>query len=237
MARFAAVVVAAGSGTRLGAVAPKALLELGGRALVDRAVALMAACGADPVVVVVPAAHREEFAATLRGRAVTLVDGGAERQQSVLAGLDAITDPAPPVVLVHDAARPLVPPDVVERVVGAVEAGARAVIPVVPVTDTVRRVDGDTSELLDRSRLRAVQTPQGFDRVTLVGAHRRYAATPVTDDATLCELAGHPVALVDGSTDALKITHPFDVVVAEALLARRANIPTESEQSVGDVRG
>lgn len=221
--RFAAIVVAAGAGARFGADRPKALLELDGRPLVAHAVDRMIAAGASTVVVVVPEAFRSAFADALAAEPVTaLVSGGTERTESVRNGLAPIRDGAdpPPIVLVQDAARPMVPTDVTRRVVQAVASGAPAVVPVVPVTDTVRELTGDGSRMLDRSRLRAVQTPQGFATTALLSSYERLAAgEPVTDDAGVCERAGHPVTLVDGSPLSFKITYPEDLARAEQVLA------------------
>ena len=159
-----AVLPAAGSGVRLGAGVPKAFVGLAGVPMLVRAVdGLLASDVVGHVVVVVPADQVDAAAAMLPGRPATVVAGGADRTASVAAGL-AATGTDAEVVLVHDAARPLTPPDVVRRVVGAVRAGAPAVIPVLPVADTVKRVDGAGTVVstVDRSELRAVQTPQGF---------------------------------------------------------------------------
>jgi 2-C-methyl-D-erythritol 4-phosphate cytidylyltransferase len=159
---------------------------------------------------------------------VRVTDGGPTRQASVAAGL-ALADPRDDVVLVHDAARPLVPPELVQRVVGAVRSGHGAVVPGLPVTDTVKQVrpDGD-AELVtgtpDRSMLRAVQTPQGFARELLVRAHRtgaeRAAAEHLaaTDDAGLVEALGEPVHIVAGDAAAFKITTERDLWLASLVL-------------------
>jgi 2-C-methyl-D-erythritol 4-phosphate cytidylyltransferase len=125
------------------------------------------------------------------------------------------------VVLVHDAARPLVPVDVVRGVIEAVRAGASAVIPVVGVSDTIRQVAGAGSVVVDRSGLRAVQTPQGFARDALVTAHAAANGRDFTDDAAVCEACGYEVVLVPGSREALKITEPHDLAVAEAIVKDR----------------
>nr|NLI51441.1 2-C-methyl-D-erythritol 4-phosphate cytidylyltransferase [Propionibacterium sp.] len=224
-----AVVVAAGSGTRLGGETPKALRVVAGRSLVARSVDQLAAGGCTAAVVVVAAGTEDAFAAALADAPIPclLTLGGAERQDSVRHGLDAVrAEPALAgcrVVLVHDAARAFVPADVVTRVIDAVRGGSVAVVPVVPVVDTVRALAGATSAVVDRSALRAVQTPQGFDLATLAAAHARLAAdgVVVTDDAAACEHAGHPVTLVAGSRRSLKVTEPLDLVFAEAL-ARQA---------------
>ncbi len=224
-----AVVVAAGSGTRLGGGPPKALRRVAGRSLVARSVGQLAAGGCTAAVVVVAAGTEDAFAADLADAPIPCLFalGGAERQDSVRHGLDAVRA-APAladcrIVLVHDAARAFVPDEVVARVIDTVRGGAVAVVPVVPVVDTVRAVDGAGSAVVDRSALRAVQTPQGFDRATLVAAHAQVAAdgVVVTDDAAACEHAGRAVTLVAGSRRSLKVTEPLDLVFAEAL-ARQA---------------
>lgn len=224
----AAVVVAAGSGVRLGGDVPKALRVLGDAPLVVHAARRLLAGGVTELVVVVPAAHRAAFdaalAASLPGGGWRTTPGGAERQESVRAGLTAVgQDPslaAARVVLIHDAARPLVPPAVVRRVIEAVCAGSPAVIPVVPVIDTIRQLRAGGSAVVDRAGLRAVQTPQGFDRATITAAHELIArdGVRVTDDAAVCEYAGHAVTLVDGARRSLKITEPEDLAAASALL-------------------
>jgi 2-C-methyl-D-erythritol 4-phosphate cytidylyltransferase len=124
-------------------------------------------------------------------------------------------------VLVHDAARALTPPAVVEAVVAALRAGADAVVPVLPVTDTVKRVDGDRVRVtVDRSDLRVAQTPQGFRREVLAAAHAQ-AGPAATDDAALVERLGLTVDTVPGSEEAFKVTRPFDLLMAEAVLRGR----------------
>jgi 2-C-methyl-D-erythritol 4-phosphate cytidylyltransferase len=168
------------------------------------------------VVVAVPAADSAAFAAAL-GPGVVLVDGGATRTASVRAAL-AATGEAVDAVLVHDAARPLTPPEVVARVLAALADGARAVVPVLPVMDTVVVIDDDglVTGAVPRSPLRRVQTPQGFDRATLVSA---YAAledgAELTDDASVVRAAGVPVHTVAGDDRAAKVTVAHDLELAE----------------------
>ncbi|MCK6212457.1 2-C-methyl-D-erythritol 4-phosphate cytidylyltransferase [Georgenia sp. EYE_87] len=235
----AAVLTAAGSGTRLGHALPKALVRLGGQPLVLRAALGLARAGClGSVVVTVPAAERGVFAALFPGGTVPgtdvparVVAGGPTRQASVAAGLAALADDVD-VVLVHDAARCLTPPALVRAVESAVRAGHRAVVPALPVTDTVKRVgdpgpDGAAPVVatVPRLDLRAVQTPQGFDRALLdaahaAGAHRaRDEAAAVSDDAGLVEALGERVWVVPGDERALKITTPRDLALAELLLA------------------
>lgn len=221
----AAVLVAAGSGSRLGHELPKAFVPLGGTPLVVHAALSLAACPqVSSLVVVVPADRVEDARSLLVGLpcGVVVVPGGATRQASVAAGLAALPDEAD-VVLVHDAARPFPPVAMVDRVVDAVRAGHQAVIPALPVTDTVKRVGaaapgGEPVEAtVPRGPLRAVQTPQGFARAVLVAAHAAAAVaahdegTAASDDAGLVEAAGVPVWVVPGDEQASKITTAPDL--------------------------
>ncbi|MGV0626883.1 2-C-methyl-D-erythritol 4-phosphate cytidylyltransferase [Mycolicibacter minnesotensis] len=216
-----AVVPAAGSGIRLGAGMPKAFFLLGGRTLVERAVAGLRDSGVvDQVVVAVPAGLTDE-AKMILGDTATVVAGGADRSESVRLALAAAGEPD--FVLVHDAARPLTPPDLIVRVVEGLRAGYRAVVPAVPVTDTIKAVDANGTVLgtPERAGLRAVQTPQGFDAELLLRAYRQAgSATPFTDDASMVEHVGGQVQVVDGDPLAFKITTALDAVLAEALVNR-----------------
>nr|WP_246213545.1 2-C-methyl-D-erythritol 4-phosphate cytidylyltransferase [Kitasatospora viridis] len=236
----AAVVPAAGRGERLGPGAPKALRELGGAPLLVHAVRALASSRAVGLVVVAaPADGVAEVVGLLdshglAGKDVRVVAGGATRQESVRLGLAAVPEETG-IVLVHDAARPLVPVEVVDAVVAAVRAGAPAVVPAVPLADTVKRVGpggpGRPEPVLDtpdRSTLRAVQTPQGFRRELLAEVHAKALAEEsagggpaVTDDAGLVEWYGDQVVVVPGHEEAFKVTRPLDLVLAEAVLARR----------------
>jgi 2-C-methyl-D-erythritol 4-phosphate cytidylyltransferase len=232
--RSAAVVPAAGRGERLGPGAPKALRLLGGVPILVHAVrALATAHSIDLVVVAAPADGVADVAALLGehglldaapGRAAaTVVAGGDTRQDSVARALAALPVEVD-VVLVHDAARPLVPPSLVDAVAAAVRGGADAVVPGLPMADTVKAVDAAdvVSATLDRSALRSIQTPQGFRRETLAAAHAcADPAAPATDDAGLVEAAGGKVVVVPGDEEAFKVTRPLDLVLAEAVLARR----------------
>lgn len=219
------VVVAAGSGSRLGAEVPKAFVVLGGRPLLGHALAGVAAVpDVRSVVVVVPADLVDPTGPAWTGvrlpDGAVVVAGGADRTASVAAGLAAL-DPSCEVVLVHDAARCLTPPAVFERVADAVRAGAAGVAPGVPVVDTVKVVDerGIVTGTPDRATLRAVQTPQGFRREVLLAAHA--SGVLATDDAALVEALGHDVLVVEGDPAALKVTTPADLAHAERLLAAR----------------
>ncbi|WP_405797690.1 2-C-methyl-D-erythritol 4-phosphate cytidylyltransferase [Streptomyces sp. NBC_01506] len=237
--RTAAVIPAAGRGIRLGPGAPKALRTLGGTPMLVHAVRAMAASRAVSLVVVVAPPGDAATVKLLLGEHslpartdYLVVPGGDTRQESVRLGVEALPDDIT-TVLVHDAARPLVPVDTVDAVVDAVRAGAPAVVPALPLADTVKEVEPrepgekDEPELVvatpERARLRAVQTPQGFDRDTLVRAHLSVplAGQGATDDAGLVEQLGAPVVVVPGHEEAFKVTRPLDLVLAEAVLARR----------------
>lgn len=235
-ARTAAVIPAAGRGMRLGPGAPKALRLLNGTPMLVHAVRAMARSRAVSLVVVVaPPDGAAEVRRLLDHHAlpetteIVVVPGGETRQESVRRGLDALPEDIG-TVLVHDAARPLVPVDMVDAVAEAVRAGAPAVVPAMPLADTVKQVEprpvGEPEPVVgtpDRSLLRAVQTPQGFDRTTLVEAHDKIAleGEGATDDAGLVERLGVEVVVVPGHVEAFKVTRPLDLVLAEAVLARR----------------
>lgn len=220
-----AVVVAAGAGVRLGGNRPKALRPLNGRPLISHCLDGLAAGGVDRAVVVIAAGTEADFEAALADSPIpaVYVHGGEDRAASVEAGLAAMAgDPqfdGCRYVLVHDAARALVPGAVVARVIAALREGASGCVPVMPVVDTVRQLTEDGSVVIDRSQLRLVQTPQGFERSLLVDALRQARTTglTITDDASAVAALGVPIALVEGSRDALKVTEPLDLVVAEAI--------------------
>jgi 2-C-methyl-D-erythritol 4-phosphate cytidylyltransferase len=233
-ARTAVVIPAAGRGVRLGPGGPKALRALGGVPMLIHAVRAMAASRAVSLVVVVaPPEGAAEVKSLLDVHALpdrtdfVVVPGGGSRQESVRLGLEVLP-PEYGIVLVHDAARPLVPVDTVDAVIEAVREGAVAVVPALPLADTVKEVEpaaapGEPEPVLatpERARLRAVQTPQGFDRATLVRAHTTVTSA-VTDDAGMVEELGEKVVVVPGHEEAFKVTRPLDLVLAEAVLARR----------------
>jgi 2-C-methyl-D-erythritol 4-phosphate cytidylyltransferase len=225
----AAIIPAAGLGLRLGGEAPKALREVGGESLLVHAVRGLSAAtavGLSCFVIAVPAGTEDVVAKLLDpyvGDAeLRIVAGGAERTDSVRAALDLVPVDGIDCVLVHDAARSFVPVAVIERVVAAVRAGSPAVVPVIPVTDTIKRIGpgGEVVETPNRSALVAVQTPQGFDPELLRRAHSLDGAG-ATDDAMLCERLGVTVQTVEGSEDAFKVTRPRDLLLAEWMLAER----------------
>ncbi|MCH8611994.1 IspD/TarI family cytidylyltransferase [Arsenicicoccus dermatophilus] len=290
----AVIIVAAGSGSRLGADRPKALVEVAGRSILEHSLrTALQTAGLAQVVVVAPAGHLAEVGELVErvqpSVAVTVVAGGADRTASVAAGLAALTEepapggdvdggdlsgrpdpdgrddtdglrgdgpreddlddadvltgadtpgPAQPraregasgqVVLVHDAARCFTPVEVYDRVAGAVRDGWVAVVPALPVVDTVKVVDarGVVTATPDRASLRAVQTPQGFLRAELEAAHA--TGTSATDDAALLEALGHQVLVVEGDPAALKVTVPDD-------LERAARFAIPDGPSEGELR-
>jgi 2-C-methyl-D-erythritol 4-phosphate cytidylyltransferase len=196
--------------------------------LVHAVRALAASRSVDLVVVAAPEDEADSVSAMLADQSfqadVVVVTGGETRQDSVARALIALPDDVD-VVLVHDAARPLVPVEMVTAVVMAVRAGHDAVVPGLPVVDTIKQVDehSDVQRTIDRTPLRAIQTPQGFTRRALQRAHASadLDAAPITDDAGLAERLGIAVHVIAGHEEAFKVTRPFDVVMAEAVLARR----------------
>lgn len=229
--RVAVIVVAAGSGTRLGAGAPKAFVGLDAHTVLRHALRNVFAAPLAQVVVVAPAGREGDAltdaldAAGDRRDLASVVVGAATRQGSVAAGLAAVW-PDVETVLVHDAARALTPPEVFERIIVAVDAGAPGALPVMPVIDTLKRVDGErVVEAVDRSQLSAAQTPQGFRRDVLDAAYRA-ADQEYTDDAALVEAAGHIVQVVDGDPLAFKITTPDDLVRARSLVTPHPIAPS-----------
>ena len=205
------VVVAAGSGSRFGT--HKQFESLGSQRVIDHSLRTAAeAC--EGVVAVLPAAAIAE--GIVVPDADLVVAGGDTRTASSQAGTDSVPDSAE-VILVHDAARPLASPELFARVVSSVRAGADAVVPVVPVVDSIRHVNGS---VVDRDELRAVQTPQGFRAALLREA---LASTPeATDDAQAAELTGAAVQMVDGEPTNVKITTPADLLFVRAVLDERA---------------
>ncbi|WP_077101141.1 2-C-methyl-D-erythritol 4-phosphate cytidylyltransferase [Mycobacterium terramassiliense] len=216
-----AVVPAAGSGERLAAGVPKAFCELDGRILLDRAVAGLLQSGVvDHVVVAVPADRIDQAEHVLGGHA-TVVAGGADRIDSVRLALRALPRDCE-FVLVHDAARALTPPGLIVRVVDALRSGYGAVVPALPLSDTIKAVDANGVVLgtPERAGLRAVQTPQGFVTDLLLRAYERAGTADFTDDASLVEHVGGQVQVVEGDPQAFKITTPLDLVLAQAIVRR-----------------
>ncbi len=241
MPTTAIIVVAAGSGTRLGAAAPKAFIGIDERSVLRHALDGVFAASPAQVIIVAPAGHEGDAETEMRAAAGDranlgiVVTGGETRQQSVAAGLRALWGDIT-TVLVHDAARALTPPAQIDAVADAVTAES-GVIPALPVINTLKRVaGGDIIEAVDRSELVAAQTPQGFPRSLLEVSYAaaRDSGAEYTDDAALFAAAGHPVAHIRGSELAFKITTPADLDRARQLLKRgRASAPLLPRVGVG----
>jgi 2-C-methyl-D-erythritol 4-phosphate cytidylyltransferase len=217
------VIAAAGKGKRLGRGTPKQFIRLGGVPLLRRAVEMFASVGmVEEIVVAIAPGYSRKAARMLAGAAgrkfLTIVPGGKERQDSVWLALKGFLT-KPDIVLVHDAARPLVSMRLIRRVIDAtIEHGCA--VPGLRVTDTITEVGGANVRTLDRRNLWGVQTPQGFQYDLLVKAHKaaRRARVVATDDAALLERLRIPVRIVKGEKRNLKITIPDDLRVAEMWL-------------------
>lgn len=241
MPTTAIIVVAAGSGTRLGAAAPKAFVGIDEHSVLRHALDGVFAASPAQVIVVAPAGHEGDAETELRAAAGdrvelgSVVTGGETRQQSVAAGLDALWGDIS-TVLVHDAARALTPPAQIDAVTDAVTAES-GVIPALPVINTLKRVDGaDIVEAVDRAELVAAQTPQGFPRSLLEASYAAALASGAeyTDDAALFAASGRSVAHIRGSELAFKITTPADLDRARQLLKRRqASAPILPRVGIG----
>ena len=207
----AAVVVAAGAGLRAGQPVPKQFARWRGKPVVRHSVEALVAAGCAPVVVCIPDGAESVAEQALAGLSVKFVTGGATRQLSVRAGLEALADSAPASVLIHDAARPILPRAVIDRLVAALETAPGA-IPVLPVVDSVCHADGTPA---NRSALRRVQTPQTFRFAEILAAHRGWSGAPdAGDDAQVARNAGLSVALVDGDEALHKLTYASDFATA-----------------------
>ncbi len=214
--RIAGLLVAAGTGTRFGGAVPKQYAILLGRPVIRHAAeALLAGCD-----LLQPVGEPAGVEAALAGlRHLPCVAGGAQRQDSVRAGLEALAPYRPDIVLIHDAARPHIPPRTIPALLAALERDHGA-IPAVAVGDTLKRVrDGRIVATVPRDGLVRAQTPQAFRFAILLAAHRDAAPSGLTDDAALLEAAGYPIAVVAGHEDNIKLTHPEDLVRLERLLA------------------
>ncbi|HEX3953173.1 MAG TPA: bifunctional 2-C-methyl-D-erythritol 4-phosphate cytidylyltransferase/2-C-methyl-D-erythritol 2,4-cyclodiphosphate synthase [Stellaceae bacterium] len=218
-----ALIVAAGRGTRFGGTLPKQYLPLGAGRVLRHAVAAFATHQRiDGVQVVIRDEDREMFLETVAGLPVLPpVSGGAERQDSVRLGLEALIRHDPARVLIHDGARPFPDAALIDRVIDALD-GAPAAIPALPLGDTIKRVENGTiRETIDRSHLWRAQTPQGFHFARILAAHRAAAGRVLTDDAAVAEASGMEPVVVPGNEDNLKVTTANDLAAAERLLAAR----------------
>lgn len=226
--KYHLIVVAGGSGTRMGATIPKQFMLLKGRPILAHTLESFARWRADlNVVVVLPEAHLDHWQNLIKEHGVTIphraVAGGTSRFASVQNGLQAVGR-VDGVIGVHDGVRPLVTSDVMERCFkAALEKGGA--VPVLPVVDSLRKLSEQGSSVVDRGAFRRVQTPQCFEAALLLEAYQQAVQTHFTDSASVVEALGHAVKLVDGEEPNLKITTPVDLAVAEAILNQRESSP------------
>jgi 2-C-methyl-D-erythritol 4-phosphate cytidylyltransferase/2-C-methyl-D-erythritol 2,4-cyclodiphosphate synthase len=220
--KIVALLVAAGSGSRAGGGIPKQYRRLGGKPVLAHAVDYLLAAGVDAVRVVIGPGQEALYAEAVGKRPLPHpVPGGAERQQSVLNGLEAIAaSGGAEFVLIHDAARPFLPREVVGRLVEAL-AGAPGAVPVLPVVDTLARADGALGDVAPREGLVRVQTPQAFRFQAILAAHRSWRGAPATDDAQVARAAGYDVIIVEGDLVLEKLTYEADFERAGQRLAER----------------
>lgn len=222
MIRCAALILAGGTGTRFGGLAPKQYELVAGKPMLRRAVeAFCEHPRVDLVRVVIGAGDMQSYAAATTGLPVSEpVAGGSTRQKSGLAGLESMACEPPDLVLIHDAARPLVDGPIIDRIIDALQT-APAALPALAINDTLKRAAGDPPRVADtmsRADLWRAQTPQGFRFADILAAHRDAAGSDLTDDAAVAERAGLEVALVAGSVYNLKITTRDDLAHAERIM-------------------
>jgi len=218
-----AIIVAGGTGQRMGSVVPKQFLEIQGKPILLHTIDQFVAAFSDiQLVVVLPEAYIQEGQALLSKNGFTknivFVPGGDTRFQSVKNGLAQVKESA--IVFVHDAVRCLLTPALIQRCYQqALENGSA--IPAVSSTDTVRLMKGDKNELFNRENVMLIQTPQTFQSDILLAAFNQDYIASFTDEANVVEASGKPVSIVDGEFENIKITRPLDLAIAEYILAKR----------------
>jgi 2-C-methyl-D-erythritol 4-phosphate cytidylyltransferase/2-C-methyl-D-erythritol 2,4-cyclodiphosphate synthase len=228
MSRTAALIVAGGSGSRVGGL-PKQYRPVAGVPMLRRSIETFLAC---PTItsaqVVIGGDHAASYARAIAGLLLSeAVIGGGTRQESVRRGLEALSNDPPDFILIHDAARPLVTATLIETVAAALKSGAEAVLPLLPVPDSLRRMqDGHVGSSLPREGICRAQTPQGFVFRAIQEAHERFAGSNATDDISLAELAGLEIVGVAGEEINFKITTAQDFDMAERLLAGNTDTRT-----------
>ena len=220
MSGVAVLVVAAGKGERVGGIVPKQYAFLMGKPVLRWTLeALARQTDVTAIQVAIGPEQEALYADAVAGLNLRApIVGGATRQESVRLGLEALADAVPDIVLIHDAARPLVSDRLIAAVIASLEAGADAAVPLLPVADTLKKHDGSAWNTVSRDGLHRAQTPQGFRFAKILRAHRHFAQRNVTDDMALAELAGLHIREVAGEEENLKITTPEDFVRAEAQL-------------------
>lgn len=221
MAQRGVIIVAGGSGRRMGGSLPKQFMMLGNEPILARSInRIHEALPAAEIVVVLPKDHIElwkNIAARFEVAEHKIACGGEERFHSVLNGLQALSEEVE-YIGIHDAVRPLVSKRLIIKLMLEAEKNA-AVIPVVAPPDSYRKVEGELSHIIDRSTLRIVQTPQVFQAYVLRKAYEQEFSPAFTDDASVVEMAGHKITLVEGERENIKITTPVDMTIAEAIIA------------------
>lgn len=215
------IIVAAGTGSRFGGALPKQFCLLAGRPVLMETIDRIRSFGRGKIVVVISGPmidFWQKLCTQYSFWSPDIVEGGATRYDSVKNAITAYGNTAK-IITVHDGARPLAGPDIMERVVSAVESGAHGVVPAIPVTDSLRRISsGGISDAVDRAVFRAVQTPQAFCGTVLRKAYSLPYRPDFTDDASVAEATGATIAIVEGSPKNIKITHPADIVLAETYM-------------------
>lgn len=215
------IIVAAGTGSRFGGALPKQFCLLAGRPVLMETIDRLRSYGRGKIVIVISSPMIDfwhKLCAQYSFVSPDIVEGGSTRYDSVRNAITAYGNEAK-IITVHDGARPLAGPDIMERVVSAIESGAEGVVPAIPVTDSLRRISsGGISEAVDRAMFRAIQTPQAFSGALLRKAYSLPYRPDFTDDASVAEATGASIAIVEGSPQNIKITHPADIVLAETYL-------------------
>ncbi|HEX4739635.1 MAG TPA: bifunctional 2-C-methyl-D-erythritol 4-phosphate cytidylyltransferase/2-C-methyl-D-erythritol 2,4-cyclodiphosphate synthase [Allosphingosinicella sp.] len=221
-AKIAALVVAAGSGSRAGGDLPKQYRRIGGKSVLAHAVDHLRSAGIEDIRIVIGPGQEDLYREAIGDRPLpSPIIGGAERQESVRNGLEAVEAASgADIVLIHDAARPFVPAAVVDRLVAALEK-SQAAVPALPVVDTLARAENELGETVAREALVRVQTPQAFRFETILAAHRAWSGPPATDDAQIARAAGVEVAMVAGDPALEKLTYDEDFARAEQRLTSR----------------
>ncbi len=222
MPQTAILIVAAGKGERAAASTPKQYLALLGQTMLRRSIEAFGGRADTFIKVVIGVGQEAHYRVATAGLDLSPpAIGGVTRQESVRRGLETLADAAPDFVLIHDAARPLVSPRLIDGVIAALQAGAEAAIPLLSVADTLRKQESGKWITVPREGLLRAQTPQGFRFAPILKAHRDHAAHEVTDDMALAELAGLKIVAVPGEETNMKVTNAEDFAVAEGLLSAR----------------
>lgn len=225
MAEIGVVIVAGGSGRRMGGALPKQFMMLGNMPILGRSInRIREALPASQIVVVLPKEHIElwrNLSARFDIAKHEIANGGTERFHSVKNGIDAL-DEGVKIIAIHDGVRPLASKRLIIKLILEAEKH-HAVIPAVAPADSYRIVEGDNSHIIDRSTLRMIQTPQVFSAELLRNAYKQPFSTTFTDDASVVEAAGEKITLIEGERENIKITTPSDMIIAEAIISSESN--------------